>query len=105
MQSVNEIMSVPPRISPYTGSSVTYDLVAKQIEKRWGHEEVKKYDPYNNALTFAQWWKLGYRVKKGEKAIRSITFVEVKDPVGNIIKKIKRGVCLFYCKQVEKRKL
>lgn len=104
MQSIKEILSAPPQISPYTGSATTYNIVADQIKERWGDKEVKNYDPYNNTLTFSQWLGLGYRVKKGEKAIRSVTFVEVKDQAGNIKKKFKRSVCLFYHKQVEKIK-
>ncbi len=102
MERINEKNTAP--VSPYTGSSITYNMVADQIKERWGAREVEKYDPYNNALTFAQWLKQGYRVKRGEKAIRSITFVEVKDQVGNVTKRVKRGVCLFYYKQVEKIK-
>ena len=57
---------------------------------------------YANALTFTKWAILGYRVKKGERAIRSITFVEKKDEEGNVIRRFKRVVCLFYYLQVEK---
>lgn len=101
IQSIKEIID-GPAISPYTGSANTFNLVAKQIEKRWGKSEVKNYDPYKNALTFKSWIKLGYRVKKGEKAIRSITFVEVEDAQGNIVKRVPRTVFLFYYRQVEK---
>lgn len=103
MQQINEVVSAD-NVSPYTGSETTYSIVAEQIKERWGDKEVKNYDPYSNTLTFAQWLKQGFRVKKGEKAIRSFTLVEVKDQAGNGTKKIKRGVCLFYYRQVEKIK-
>ncbi len=96
-------MAGPP-ISGYTGSETTYDLVASEIKSRWGDDEVEKYDPHHNTLTFAKWLSLGYVVRKGERAIRSVTFVEVKDNNGNIVKRIKRNVFLFYYKQVEKNK-
>lgn len=101
MKTVAEVTQTPP-ISHYTGSEATYNMVADQIRERWGEKEVKHYDPYSNALTFAQWLKLGYRVKKGEKAIRSITFVETKDENGTVTKRMRRSVALFYQKQVEK---
>lgn len=92
-------------LSGYTGSTATFELVAAEIKKRWGDAEVKNYDPYKNALTFMKWALLGYRVKKGEKAIRSITFVESKDKDGNIAKRFRKNVSLFYYKQVEKVKI
>ncbi len=92
-------------LSTYTGSEATYNVVAGEIEKRWGRDEVKNYNPYTNALTFAKWISLGYCVKKGEKAIRSVTFIEKKDEDGNVIKRFKHVVCIFYYKQVGKIKI
>jgi N-terminal domain of anti-restriction factor ArdC len=48
-------------------------------EGRWGEEEAEHYDPLENCFTLATWNKLGYKVKKGEKAIRSITYVAGKE--------------------------
>ena len=101
MQTIKEIISDSP-LSPYTGSQTTYDIVSSAIKQRWGEKELKNYDPYNNALTFVKWASLGYRPKANEKAIRSITFVEVKDDNGKIVKRIKKNVFLFYILQVEK---
>lgn len=100
MKSVKELIEKP--VSPYTGSKLTHDLIAAQIKERWGEKEVEKYNPYTNALTFRNWAQLGYQIKKGEKALRSITFIEKKDAQGNIVKKIKRTVPLFYYLQVTK---
>lgn len=77
-------------------------MVAEQIEARWGKKEVSNYDPYTNTLTFTRWLSLGYRVKKGEKALVSTTVITEKDESGKPIKRIPRKVFLFYCKQVEK---
>lgn len=96
------VVAKEPFLSGYTGSTATFELVAKEIKERWGEAAAKEYDPYTNALTFTKWAILGYRVKKGEKAIRSITFVEVKDKGGNITKRFRKSVCLFYYLQVEK---
>ena len=97
MKNIKEVLST------YTGSEKTYALVAQQIEKKYGKEEVENYDAYRNCLTFARWLSLGYRVKPGEKALISNTVVEEKDADGNSTKKsIPRKVFLFYYKQVEK---
>ena len=100
MQSIKEIMD-GPAISNYSGSEATHAIVASEIEKRWGKDEVTKYDPYKNALTFRKWLSLGYRVRRNEKAIRSVTFVEAKDEEGRVTQRIKRPCFLFYYKQVE----
>jgi len=98
--SIKEIIAGP--VSSYKGSEVTKSLVEKQIEERWGKAELKNYDPLHTARTFHSWLQLGYRVVKGEKAIKSMTYIEEKDKDGNIINKIKRPCFLFYYKQVEK---
>ena len=54
-------------------------MIEQQIEARWGKSEVKNYDPFHSARTFNSWVKLGFRVKKGEKALRSVTVIETKD--------------------------
>jgi hypothetical protein len=103
MKTIQEAIDVPV-VSPYTGSAMTYNMIVAQIKERYGDKEAKTYNPYTNALTFAKWVSLGYRIKPNEKALRSITFVEVKDANGNITKRIKHKVFLFYYKQVEKIK-
>lgn len=100
MKNIKEIVKEP--LSAYTGSPKTYDMVAQQIEKKYGKKEVENYDPYRNTLTFARWLSLGYRVKAGEKALVSTTVVTEKDENGKPTKRIPRKVFLFYEKQVEK---
>lgn len=89
-------------ISPYTGSEMTREMVLEQIKQRWGEQEALKYNPYTNALTFKRWAELGFRVKKGEKALQSITYVEMKDEKGDVTKRFSRTVFLFYYLQVQK---
>jgi len=89
-------------LSNYSGSKKTYENVANQIRERWGEKEVKKYDPYRNCRTFHQWSELGYKVKKGEVSLKSITLIEEKDDKGEIIRKRARIVHLFYRRQVSK---
>lgn len=76
-------------------------MVAKQIALRFGSEEVQNYNPYVNYMTFKQWLAAGYRVRRGERALKSVTYVEVKDKSGEVIKKYPKTVNLFYEKQVE----
>ena len=99
--SINEILEENPFTSNYQGSEKTKEMVAEQIRKMYGDSEVKNYNPYKNALTFASWLKLGYRPKKGSKAIKSVTFVEKKDEKGNVISKYPRTINLFYVRSVE----
>jgi len=87
--------------SNYKGSASTYNLVASQIKERWGEGEVAQYDPYTNCLTFRQWSESGYKIKPGEKAIKSVTLVEVKDKDGKVVKRYPKTVNLFYQRQVE----
>jgi hypothetical protein len=98
--------------SVWHGSLYTASDVAHQIYARWGEEAVKAYDPQVNCFTFNGWQERGYKVKKGEKALRSITFIGGidKTPDANGKDKIfSRGypktVCLFYINQVEKREV
>jgi hypothetical protein len=88
--------------SNWTGSESTSNLVRKQIAKRWGEDEAKRYNPYENCLTFKSWLKNGYVVRKGETAIRSFIFIEKKDKkTGAVIEKRPKTIYLFYEKQVE----
>ncbi len=89
-------------ISHWKGSANTAERVRQQILDRWGQDEASNYDPKSNCLTFNQWIEHGYRVKKGEKAIKSITFIEKKNDKGEVIQKYPKTVNLFYLRQVEK---
>jgi hypothetical protein len=72
---------------------------------------VAKYDSLTNCFTIQTWNTLGYRVKKGEKAIRSITYVEGTDQTEHAdanaeepdVRTYPKTVYLFYRTQVEKR--
>jgi hypothetical protein len=99
-------------LAHWRGSAKTADAVREEIARRWGDEEAKQYDPLTNCFTLQTWNKLGYRVKKGEKAIRSITYVEAKDQAeeadndgdeGTDVRTYPKTVYLFYRTQVEKR--
>lgn len=89
-------------LSNWKGSMNTAESVKKQIIARWGEEEANSYDPKSNCLTFNQWYAHGYRVKKGEKALKSITIIEKKDKKGEVVAKYPKTVNLFYVLQVEK---
>ncbi|MFA6446706.1 MAG: hypothetical protein WCW31_00420 [Patescibacteria group bacterium] len=87
--------------SSWRGSEKTAQLVRSEIAERFGSEAASLYDPSLNARTFRGWLKVGYRVKAGEKSLRSMTMVEKKDSQGNIVRKYPKQVCLFFQTQVE----
>ena len=87
--------------SNWTGSEITENLVRKQIFARWGAKEAEKYNPQVNCLTIRQWNNNGYRVKKGEKSLKSYIVIEKKDKKGAVISKYPKQINLFYQKQVK----
>src|SRR6266571_8979964 len=96
------------QVAHWKGSIQTADAVRKEIAKRYGEIEAAKYDPRTNCFTFQTWKAKGYSVKKGEKAIRSMTLIEKEDPnaeEGEQTEKrtYPKTVYLFYIKQVEKK--
>jgi len=88
-------------ISNWTGSETTESLVRRQISARWGEEEAGRYDPKANCLTIRQWNKNGYRVRKGETAIKSFIVIEKKNEKGEVVKKYPKQINLFCLRQVE----
>lgn len=96
MKSVEELVA-----TPFTGSELTRTMIRNQISERWGEAEACRYDPYSNARTFSQWTKLGFRVRRNERALRSVTYLDSTNERGEAIK-IPRTVSLFYRLQVEK---
>jgi len=91
----------------WRGSEKTADAVREEIANRWGAEEAEQYDPMKNCFTLQTCNILGYKVKKGEKAIRSMTLVEVKDETEEgeeaEVHTYPKTVYLFYIKQVKKK--
>ena len=88
--------------SSWTGSEATSDIVRKQILARWGEDEAKNYDPKSNCLPFSRWAENGYKVKTGEKALKSFIVVQQKDKQGEVVRKYPKSINLFYFLQVEK---
>jgi hypothetical protein len=101
IQSISDVLKKGPKVSNWHDSEKTREMVAQQIEERWGKSEVKNYDPERNCLPFSVFLNLGYRPKKGSKALKSVTYVDRKDSQGNIIGKFARKVNLFYYRDVE----
>ncbi len=95
------------QLAYWKGSEATAEAVREEIARRFGDEEAENYDPTENCFTFNTWKAKGFHVKKGEKAIRSMTLVEAKDPNAKEgeetqVKRYPKTVHLFYIKQVEK---
>jgi hypothetical protein len=99
------------QLAQWKGSTKTAGAVRREIARRWGEEAAKEYNPLQNCFPLPTWNKLGYRVKKGEQAIRSLTYVEVQaqeeqDQDGEAEPEVRtypKPVYLFYKTQVEKR--
>jgi hypothetical protein len=103
MQHISsEIISNVLPQTTYKGSEKTYEDVKTQIKQRYGEEEAERYDPYMLCRTFRQWLKVGYRVRKGEKALTSTTFVEKRNEKGELLKRYPKKINLFYQTQVER---
>jgi hypothetical protein len=101
MKTIKQILIDGPETN-YTGSELTRSIVEKEVEARWGKAEIKNLDLKHNVRTFSSWLACGWRVRPKEKAIKSVTYVERKDPEGNIVKKYSRPVFLFTYRQVDK---
>ena len=101
MQTIEEVVA-EGMVSPYRGSEATYTDVKEQIRKRFGDAAADEFNPYFDAMPYMSWLAFGYRVKPGEKALRSSTVCEVKDGLGNVTRKFRRSVALFYKSQVQK---
>lgn len=96
MQSIKEL------VSPYRGSEKTYEMVKSQIQERWGEACAEEFDPHVDAMPYASWVAYGYQVRKGQKSLKSVTYVEIKNEKGEIVQKVRRSVNLFHKRQVEK---
>ncbi len=90
-------------VSPWRGSEKTAEDVREQVRERFGDDAAEDFDPSSDAMPFSAWLAHGYQVRKGSKALKSITIVEVKDPDDEKkVRKIRRTVCLFHKRQVQK---
>lgn len=99
VKSIAEILA-GPKISNWSGSEKTRDMVAEQIKAIWGEAELKNYDPEKSALPFSKWLSLGFVPKKNSRALKSVTVIEKKDSSGNIIGRYARSCNLFYYRSV-----
>ncbi len=97
MKHIDQVIS-----SPYKGSIKTYELVREQLRERYGNEVADTFDPVTDCMPILSWARFNYRVKPKEKALKTITILEVKDAKGRVTRKIRRTINLFHKNQVEK---
>ena len=88
--------------SPYKGSIKTYELVKEQLREKYGDEVADSFDPVTDAMPALSWAYYNYRIRKGEKAPKTVTLLEVKDANGKVTRMIRRTINLFHKFQVEK---
>lgn len=86
----------------WQGSLVTYKLVYDQIASRWGEEMARRYDPARNCRSYQDWIDSGFKVRRGEKALKSITFIPVEGKNGEVTDVYRKTVNLFYFNQLER---
>ena len=86
--------------SPYKGSPVTAQIVKQAVLEKYGEEVANEWTP-NLTRSFRNWVSNGFRIKQGEKAIRSFTMVMGKDKDGSTDHMYKKPVFLFHVNQVE----
>lgn len=101
-ESIMSMLSVKELVSPYRGSEKTYEAVKEQILERWGEDCADEFDPHTDAMPYASWAAYGYQVRKGETALKSITYLDVTDKDGHVAQKVRRSVNLFHKRQVQK---
>jgi hypothetical protein len=90
-------------VSPWRGSSKSEEDVREQVREKFGDEAAEEFDASKDAMPFSSWLAQGYAVRKGSKALKSITIIEMKDPEDEKkVRKIKRTVNLFHRKQVDR---
>ena len=65
-----------------------------------GESAAEEYDPFNDCMTYKGWLKNNYIVRPGEKSIKSMTMVEVKNEKGEVVRKYPKTVHLFHYLQV-----
>lgn len=103
--AVKSYISIGEIIAPqnnYRGSIATYESVKKQLREKYGDKIADEYDPTQDCRTYKNWASINFRVRRGEKALKSVTFVEAKDASGKGIRKYPKTVFLFHYKQVDK---
>jgi hypothetical protein len=100
MKKTSQVLE-PKIVTGYMGSKATYEDVKMQLEERFGKKVAASYNPATNCATYNTWKKAGFTVKKGEKALRSVTFIEKEDEETGEMKRIRRTVSLFHRCQVE----
>jgi len=97
-----EVITMTVTTSVWKGSRGTASMVAGQIKVRFGAEVASKYDPRKNCFTFLGWKQRGYTVKRGEKAIKSVTFIKDVSEDELTVRSYPKNVYLFCEAQVEK---
>jgi|SRR3989344_6797652 len=102
MKKIAEIVATPI-VSPWKGSNATFLDVKNQIRARWGDAVAEAYSPVTDVAPYLFWASAGFQVKRHERALKSVTFIDAKDENGKP-KKIRRVVNLFHKLQLQEVK-
>ena len=101
MKAIKEVIA-DQIVSPWRGSEKSEESVREQIRAKYGYECATEFQASTDAMPYKSWASYNFRVKKGERALKSITILEVKDEKGEVISKIARTVNIFHKRQVAK---
>lgn len=97
IKSVQELIK-----SPWRGSEKSADHVRNELRTRFGDKVADEYNPAYDCAPYSTWAAAGLKIKKGQRAIKSVTFIDVEDEHGEIQRKVRRTVNLFHRCQLEK---
>ena len=99
--TITEVLERAP-LTNYKGSELTCKAVGDEITRRYGPKIAKQYDPRRNCRTYVGWTFIGFKPRKGEKPIPSVTYIEKKNSLGDVVKTYPRTIYLFFINQVER---
>ena len=100
MKSIKQVVA-DQIVSPWRHSEKSEADVREQIRARWGDDLAEDFSAAKDAMPHKSWASYNFRVKRGERALKSRTVVEIKNEKDEIVKKICRTVNLFHRRQVE----
>lgn len=91
-----------PKNDSFKGSRYNYEKTKEAVGIKYGSEEAERYNP-DLCRTMMGWNRIGFRIKKGEKAIvRCTTYIPVDNAEGEELSTIPKSYVLFYYLQTEK---
>ena len=83
-------------VSSYKSGTKSVEFVRQQLLEKYGKEISESYDPRFHVFTMKDLNQAGYRVRKGEKALKSFVVREVAGEEGKAARRYVKPVNLFH---------